>query len=33
MRDALKSLIQRSRDGKGRGCCPIISALDGEAEA
>ena len=33
MRNALKSLIQKSRNGKGRGCCPIISALDGEAEA
>ena len=33
MRDTLKSLIKRSRDGKGRGLCPIIRALDGEAEA
>ena len=33
MRDTLKSLIKRSRDGKGRGACPIIRALDGEAEA
>jgi len=33
MRDALKGLIKKSRDGKGRGHCPIISALDGEAEA
>jgi len=33
MRDALKALIKRSRDGKGRGMCPIISALDGEADA
>ena len=30
MRDELKSLIDKSRDGKGRGSCPIISALDGE---
>lgn len=27
MRDELKSLIQKSRDGKGRGLCPIITAL------
>jgi MerR family mercuric resistance operon transcriptional regulator len=33
MRDALKALIKKSRDGKGRGLCPIIRALDGEAEA
>jgi MerR family mercuric resistance operon transcriptional regulator len=33
MRETLKSLIKRSRDGKGRGLCPIITALDGEAEA
>ena len=33
MRDSLKALIKKSRDGKGRGHCPIISALDGEAEA
>src|SRR5258706_14426484 len=31
MRDSLKTLIQKSRDGKGRGNCPIIGALDGEA--
>jgi MerR family mercuric resistance operon transcriptional regulator len=33
MRDTLKALIKRSREGKGRGVCPIICALDGEAEA
>jgi len=33
MRDRLKSLIRRSRAGNGRGLCPIIRALDGEAEA
>ena len=33
MRDRLKSLIKRSRAGNGRGPCPIIRALDGEAEA
>jgi hypothetical protein len=33
MRDTLKGLIKRSREGKGRGVCPIICALDGEAEA
>ena len=33
MRDTLKSLIRKSREGKGRGICPIIRALDGEAEA
>jgi hypothetical protein len=32
MRDSLKALIKKSRDGKGR-VCPIICALDGEAEA
>ena len=31
MRDTLKSLIKRSRNGKGKGLCPIIRALDGEA--
>jgi MerR family mercuric resistance operon transcriptional regulator len=30
MRDELKSLIEKSRDGKGRGACPIITALGGE---
>jgi MerR family mercuric resistance operon transcriptional regulator len=30
MRDELKSLVEKSRDGKGRGTCPIISALDGK---
>ena len=30
MREQLKALIERSRSGKGRGPCPIISALDGE---
>jgi MerR family mercuric resistance operon transcriptional regulator len=30
MRDELKSLVEKSRSGKGRGPCPIISALDGE---
>jgi MerR family transcriptional regulator, mercuric resistance operon regulatory protein len=29
MRTALKTLIGKSRKGKGRGRCPIISALDG----
>jgi MerR family mercuric resistance operon transcriptional regulator len=33
MRDALKALIRKSRVGKGRGRCPIISALDGEVGA
>jgi MerR family mercuric resistance operon transcriptional regulator len=30
MRDELKALIEKSRDGKGRGTDPIIAALDGE---
>jgi MerR family mercuric resistance operon transcriptional regulator len=30
MRDELKRLIEKSRDSKGRGPDPIISALDGE---
>jgi MerR family mercuric resistance operon transcriptional regulator len=30
MRDSLKSLIEKSAAGKGKGTCPIIKALDGE---
>jgi MerR family mercuric resistance operon transcriptional regulator len=30
MRDELKTLIEKSRESKGRGPDPIISALDGE---
>ena len=30
MRDTLKTMIDKSRAGKGRGPCPIITALDGE---
>lgn len=30
MRDGLKVLVEKSREAKGRGPCPIISALDGE---
>jgi MerR family mercuric resistance operon transcriptional regulator len=33
MRDTLKALIKKSRDGRGRGFCPIIRALDGEVDA
>ena len=33
MHGSLKRLILKSRKGKGRGPCPIIAALDGEAEA
>jgi len=29
MRDSLKVLIRKSFDGKGKGTCPIIRALDG----
>ena len=29
MRASLKALIEKSRKGKGRGRCPIISTLDG----
>jgi MerR family transcriptional regulator, mercuric resistance operon regulatory protein len=29
MRDTLKALIKKSRDGKGRGPCPIITSLNG----
>ena len=29
MRDSLKGLIKKSRDGRGSGTCPIIKALDG----
>jgi len=29
MRDSLKALIKKSFDGKGKGTCPIIRALDG----
>ena len=29
MRDELKSLVEKSKSGKGRGPCPIISSLDG----
>ena len=32
MRDELKALIDKSRNGKGRGPCPIITALDGEVK-
>jgi MerR family mercuric resistance operon transcriptional regulator len=32
MRDTLKTLIDKSREGKGRGSCPIITALDGGGE-
>ena len=32
MRDELKSLIEKSRAGKGRGPCPIITALGGEED-
>ena len=32
MRDTLKTLIDKSREGKGRGNCPIITALDGGGE-
>jgi MerR family mercuric resistance operon transcriptional regulator len=29
MRRALRNLIQKSRKGRGKGCCPIIASLDG----
>ena len=30
MRDALKALVDKSIDGKGKGLCPIIKSLDGK---
>jgi len=30
MRDALKVLVDKSIDGKGKGVCPIIKSLDGQ---
>jgi MerR family mercuric resistance operon transcriptional regulator len=32
MRDELKALIARSKAGKGKGPCPIITSLRGESE-
>ena len=32
MRDELKTLIERSKTGKGKGPCPIITSLDGGEE-
>jgi len=29
MRDSLKALVRKSVEGKGKGTCPIIKALDG----
>ena len=33
MRDELKALIERSKTGKGKGPCPIITSLHGGEEA